>query len=196
MKSINWQTIKHIGQVKYFNISYVAILGIPLAKEIIDKFNSLHEKKIYFLPNTIVMLYFASLCYALGIALYQFFCPKIIKSHDTWQEYVRDNYDMHLMAYPDLKLQIVRTNLSKNQKETRDKIEELAKEETKEAKAELNDLLDLVLPSCLQQYLIGEYNEANGKHKVIIYLSAFFYISGTLVIAYLLFHKSSIVLLN
>lgn len=193
---MNWQTVKHFGKVKYFNISYVVILLLPIAKEIFDLLNLRLGRDEYLIPYTLKLLYAASLFYALGVALFQFFCPHIIKAYEKVQDYVRDNMDIYLAAYPDLKLQIIRTNLSELQKESREKIEELVKKEDYSSKVELNKQMDLLLPSCVQRYLTKDFDAALTKYQILMWLSLIFYIIGTLIVIFLLFRKSYIVLFN
>lgn len=193
---MDWQTIKHFGKVKYFNISYVAILLVPIIKEIFDKINHNLGKEVYFIPYTIVLLYAASLFYALGIALYQFFCPKLIKSYDKVQDYIRDNMQIYLTAYPDLKLQIIRTNLTDIQKASKEKIETLVNEDTVASRAALENEMEILLPSCVQHYLTNEYNTLLTKYKFLMCVSLFLYLIGTGIIVFLMFRKSYIVLFN
>ena len=193
---MDWQTIKHFGKVKYFNISYIVILLVPIIKEIFDKINHNLNNKVYFIPYTVVLLYLASLFYALGIALYQFFCPKLIKSYDKVQDYIRDNMQIYLTAYPDLKLQIIRTNLTDIQKVSKEKIEMLVKEDTTLSRTALEKEMEILLPSCVQHYLTNEYNTSLTKYKFLMLASFLFYIIGTGIIVFLLFRKSYIVLFN
>jgi hypothetical protein len=193
---MDWQVIKHFGKVKYFNISYVAILLIPLVKEVFDRLNQEFGKDIYFIPYTVLLLYAASLFYALGIALYQFFCPQIIKSYDKIQDYIRDNMQIYLTAYPDLKLQIIRANLADIQQASREKIEALVNESTVASKAALEKEIELLLPSCVQHYLTTEYNTALIKYRLVMWISFLLYIIGTGIIVFLLFRKSCHVLFN
>ena len=193
---MDWQTIKHFGKVKYFNISYVAILLVPIIKEIFDKINHSLGKEVYFIPHTIVLLYVASLFYALGIALYQFFCPKLIKSYDKVQDFIRDNMQIYLTAYPDLKLQIIRTNLTDLQKASKEKIEMLVKDDSTASRTALEKEMELLLPSCVQHFLTNEYNTSLTKYKFLMWVSFLLYIIGTGIIVFLLFRKSYIVLFN
>jgi len=193
---MDWQTIKHFGKVKYFNISYVVILVVPIVKEIFEKINHSLNKEVYFIPFTIVILYAASLFYALGIALYQFFCPKLIKSYDKVQDYIRDNMQIYLTAYPDLKLQIIRANLTDIQKESKAKIEALLKEDTTASRATLEKEMESLLPSCVQHFMTNEYNTSLTKYKILMWLSFLLYLIGTGIIVFLLFRKSYFVLFN
>lgn len=191
---MNWLLIKHFGKIKYFNISYAAILLIPIAKEIIDKLNTNIGRQPYFLPHTLVLLYAASLFYALAVAIYQFFCPSIIKAYDKEQDYIRDNMEIHMTAYPDLKLQIIRTNLREVQVETLKKIEDLVLENSHQSKQALEKEFERLLPSSIQHFLSGQFTEATTKYKWLIFFAFFLYIIGTGIVLYLLFRKSYFVL--
>lgn len=193
---MDWQTIKHFGKIKYFNISYVAILIVPIANEVINYVNTSFEEPKFFIPCTIIFLYASSLFYALGIAIYQFFCPKIIKSYDKVQDYIRDNFQIYMMAYPDLKIEIIRANLSDLQDKSKEKIEALLIAETDESRVELEKLTEMLLPSCVQQYLTKEYNNELVKYKFLMWASLLLYITGSIIILFLLFNKSYTIIFN
>ncbi|MBY0424031.1 MAG: hypothetical protein K2Q22_00210, partial [Cytophagales bacterium] len=98
--------------------------------------------------------------------------------------------------YPDLKTQIVRTNLSDLQNESKQKLENLAKQNSKESKTELENLVNFLLPSAIQLYLTNEYNLALKKNIFFLWGSFIMYILGTMIVLFLLFNKSFNVLFN
>jgi hypothetical protein len=110
--NIDWLVIKSFGKVKYFNISYVALLTIPIYADIAGRTNG--NLSLLPIPDSIRYIYLAGFLYALGIAIYQYACPTILKNYDRIQDYIRDNYEILLNSYPDLKYNIVSANLEKD----------------------------------------------------------------------------------
>src|SRR5690348_5511717 len=122
---MNWRTIKNFGQVKYFNISYVVLIIVPL---LANTFEMLNEKFCYTLtvPFAAKSLYFASIIYAIAIAIYQYRCPAIIKEYSNLQDYIDKNLEQFKNKAPDLKYYIVLAHLDQQtQKATYDEIIEL-----------------------------------------------------------------------
>ena len=198
---MNWIVIRNLGKVKYFNISYAVLLLVPIVIELINKINDTEILKINELPNTLKLAYLASLLYALAIAIYQFFCPDIIKNYVKWQDYFRDNFEILNRDYVELKIQVVLANLNDNESELLQEIESLIIQTTNdykdtEAKEKLKNLVDQAYPRCNQRSLKREFEEATVDNKIAIYLSSLFYIGGTLVMLYLLFSKSYSILIN
>ena len=197
---MNWRTIKYFGKVKYFNISYAAILIIPIYIDFASKLNNSIGFEISQIPISIRLIYLASLSYALGIAIYQYFCPNIIKEYDKVQDYIRDNFEILLKSYPDLKYQIVTTNLDDDlQSQSKKKIEELNQKiidgnTDEKIKSELKKLIDSFLPSCVQNYLNNDFTSALTKNKRWMIASLVFYIVGTAIVFGLLINKSIVVL--
>jgi hypothetical protein len=196
---MNWITIKYFGRVKYFNISYAAILAIPIYIDFAGKINSTAGIAVADIPLSIRLIYLASLLYAFGIAIYQYACPKIIKDYDKVQDYIRDNFNIYITSYPDLKYNIVIANLDDLQRKSKDRLESLHKEvhanENDTAKRkELDELVNSLLPSCVQNNLTKEFNGALSVRKFWLVLSFLFYVAGTLLILFLLIKKSIVVL--
>ena len=90
---INWTLIKTFGRIKYFNVSYLVLFLVPF---LVDLYKIIIEKDIGIseFPFRLQILYSASLAYALGIALYQFFCPQIIQKFNSYFEYVNSYRDI------------------------------------------------------------------------------------------------------
>lgn len=202
MKKMDWHTIRNFGKVGYFNLSYVVIIGVPLLAE--------GYKAIYFalneinlsitLPYTFKVLYLASLFYAMGIAIYQYFCPKIVKQYDTGQDYIDASQEIYERAHPDRKVEIVLSNLLPNQNEVREnitifirRIENSKSQRQEKARAQLLAIVDGLYPSCVQRFLVNQYRASLISKKWAIYLSGFLYVSGTLLMVYLLIHKTQVV---
>lgn len=196
---MDWISIKYFGRVKYFNISYVAILIIPIYADFTRQINNASGIGLDIIPVSIKLIYLASLLYALGIAVYQYACPKIIKEYDKVQDYIRDNFSIYILSYPDLKYNIVLANLADIQKNVRTKLETLHMEVEENPnnttkKKELDDLIDLHLPSCVQRNLSNEFAYELNSRKFWMITSFALYVLGTLIVLFLLIKKSLIVL--
>jgi hypothetical protein len=196
---MNWITIKYFGRVKYFNISYATILVLPIYIDFAQKINNTSGIDLANIPISIRLIYLASLLYALGIAIYQYACPKIIKDYDKVQDYIRDNFNIYLLSYPDLKYNIVTANLADIQKKTKEKLEALHLQVEQDPtnsskKKELEDLVELYLPSCVQSNLTNEFNQELSTRKFWMIMSFVLYVLGTVVVLFLLVKKSIVVL--
>src|SRR2546430_370708 len=106
---MKWSAIRALGKVKYFNVCYVVLIGVPLLAEIYINVHKLHSYPPF--PQPLKLLYLSSLCYAIGIALYQYFCPSIIKMYERDTDYLDSEFDIHLKARPDRRTEIVLANL-------------------------------------------------------------------------------------
>ena len=202
---MNWKTVKNLGQIKYFNISYAVLLVVPIVANCVHLINGNQNDKIIALPDTIKWLYTASLIYAIAIAIYQYKCPQIIKDYVSAEDYVEKNQKQFENKFPDIKLNIVLPNLKlPAQSETREKILSLHKEisasnihdEKVSRTAELDQLLNLVYPSTIQNHLTTKYDSVNIQGKWYIWISGILYFLGTAIIFVLLILKTLIVYTN
>src|SRR5260221_6261655 len=198
---MSWRTIKNFGQVKYFNISYVVMIIVPL---LANTFEMINEKLGYHLsmPYTVKSLYFASIIYAVAIAIYQYRCPSIIKEYDNLQDYIDKNLRQFENKAPDLKFYIVLAHLDKaTQLATYDEILGLHTEISKTTeenekiriKAKLNEKLDTVYSSSVQAHLTKKYNDDNSKVWFSFWAAGVLYVVGTLIILILLIIRTVIV---
>jgi hypothetical protein len=201
---MNWKTVKNLGQIKYFNISYAVLLIVPIAANFIHLING-GENEMITLPENVKWLYTASLIYAFAISIYQYKCPEIIKEYSSAEDYVEKNQKQFENKFPDIKLNIVLPNLKlPAQSETKEKILALHKEisesiihdEKVSKTADLDHLLNLVYPSTIQNHLTNKYETANNQGKWYIWLSATLYAAGTIIIFFLLILKTLIVYSN
>lgn len=187
---MKWSNIRALGKVKYFNVCYVVLLGVPLLAEI---YIYVHERGAYpSFPTPLKLLYVASICYAIGIALYQYCCPVIIKMYERDIDYLQAEKEVHMNARPDRKLEIVLANLLDVQQDTRAELEELKKlSNLSEAqKTKLNSIIEIHYPSCVQRYLLADYDRQNAKWWGLILLCGLFYFGGTAIMLWLLVVKS------
>jgi hypothetical protein len=201
---MNWRTIKYFGQVKYFNISYVVLIIVPL---LANTFEMLNEKYGFqlFIPYTVKSLYFASIIYAIAIAIYQYRCPEIIKEYLNLQDYIDKNLEQFKNKAPDLKFYIVLAHLDQTtQAATYNEIVELnakvsdttSEPEKIKHKIVLNEKLNLVYPSSVQTHLERKYNEANSKESFSYWVSGLLYLVGSLIILTLLIIRTALVFNN
>ncbi|MEJ0029094.1 MAG: hypothetical protein WDO15_01415 [Bacteroidota bacterium] len=199
---MSWLVIKTFGRVRYFNISYVIMIGIPIIALIYDSLKDSEwivglGLKIEF-PFNFKLMYVASILYAFGIAIYQFFCPAIIKRFDHEDEYVAAYLEIYLRAYPDKKYNIILTNLSDEQNETRAKIKtsfraradpNLSGTDRQKADIEFNSLADLVYPGCTQRHLMQDFERLSKSKWALIWISGLFFLCGTGIMLFLIYSR-------
>lgn len=195
---INWSLIKAFGRIKYFNISYLVLFLVPF---LVDFYNVLIKMDfgIAEFPFRMQLLYSASFAYAIGIALYQFFCPQIIKKFDSDSDYVKNYFEIDKELYPDKKLEIVISNLTDAQSDIKSEIirlqneidkNPLDKQKVEVLEAELNEKISLVYNGCVTRFLLKEYDSSEKKNGVAIYLSGIFYLIGTIALLSILLEKT------
>jgi hypothetical protein len=194
MRKIDWLTVRNFGRVKYFNLAYVVIIGMPLfaqAYEVMLRtlFKIPFDITLTF-PFTFKLLYISSLCYAIGIALYHYFCPTIIKNHETELAYVDAAQEIYERAYPDRKYDIALTHLEDAQTDVRNNLILSRNEDRKEIQENLNSLIEWAYPRCIQPFLTKKFEEARTRYPAAIYASGFFFMAGTILRFFLLIRKT------
>jgi hypothetical protein len=191
--NLNWQTVRNLGRVKYFNISYVVLLGVPLAAEVYPHLHLAAPFSPY-----IKFLYGASLCFAMAIAIYQLGCPAIIKTYESDRDYVEAYLTISHRAHPDRQYEIVLAHLLENQESLRKELITLHRraedEQDPEARKALESALVPHYPSCLQRALFAEYAAANNAHRWAIWLSGLLYATGIIILVVLLVRRTMKVL--
>lgn len=198
---MNWSVIKNFGKVKYFNISYIILIVVPLLANI---FQFLNKEFSYHLgvPPMVKTLYVASILYAIGIAIYQYRCPGIIKEYENKQAYIKDNIAMFMNKAPDLKFHIVLAQLNKNTqaesyKELTNLYTQLRQETSADVainlRSELDNKLNLLYEGSVQSHLETKFDTENKQEPVSYWLSGIFYCAGTLIILILLILRTLIV---
>lgn len=167
---------------------------VPLLANCFEMLNEKYGCKLA-VPFSVKSLYFASILYAIAIAIYQYRCPAIIKEYLNLQDYIDKNLEQFKNKAPDLKYYIVLAHLDLNtQKTTYDEIIELyskipaAVQEHEKAKLKvaLNEKLNLVYPSSVQAHLEKKYNVDNFKEPFSYWISGILYLAGSLMIFFLL----------
>jgi hypothetical protein len=196
---MTWATIRAFGKVKYFSVSYVVLLAVPIAAEFYRWYNNVGSRPLDF-PDGLRTVYAASICYALAIALYGYFCPSPIKHYENEEDYVQALLPMYLVSFPDLKYQIVLANLDDTQAETRQEIMNLHRKLNDDDAAArfanrrtLSEKIDIVYPGCVQRFLLSRYRAGLDKTKIMIWLAALLYFLGTCLMLKVLIHKATIV---
>lgn len=201
---MNWSTIKNFGQIKYFNISYVVLIIVPLMANTMEMLN---EKFAYTLtvPATVKSLYLASIIYAIAIAIYQYRCPAIIKEYLNLQDYIDKNLEQFKNKAPDLKFYIVLAHLDKNTQATSyneivdlytKASETLDESEKTKHKIALDEKLNVVYPSSVQSHLEKKYNAENDKEWFSYWSAGVLYFAGSGIILTLLIIRTLIVFNN
>jgi len=207
---MDWIKIRSFGKVKYFNLSYVVLIGMPLLAEVYDYVHQLLAKMSIAIPLldgfplTFKLLYLSSLLYAIGMALYQFFCPPLIKNFESDLAYVRASQEIYERSHPDKKFHIVLANLTDSQADVRQKlIAEKANhdkvlgdststtKDKNDALEKLYGMLNGLYPSCVQRFLVCEFLAEKNKYPAAIYISGCCFLGGTGLMLFLLFRKSA-----
>lgn len=201
---MTWTAVRNFGTVKYFNISYVVMIGVPVLATIYQAIQSkwLNSHITFVFPSTLKWLYAASIAYAFGIALYQIFCPPEVKTAQTIDEYVHIFKELYERALPDKKYNIVLTNLDSLQKDSSDRLVALHEKlfttlqdstQRQVTQTEYDGLIELLYPSCVQRYLIKDYSEKVKSRTIAIWASALLYFTGTGIMLYLIFCRAYLV---
>lgn len=201
---MDWLTVKNFGRVKYFNLSYVIMIGVPVLATIYQSIDSTWLKSYvdFSFPPAFKWMYGASILYAIGIAIYQIFCPSEVKRFDNSDEYVNTYQHLYERAYPDKKHNIILSQLTDSQKDTRIKIQQLHQElqsssksveERKRIETEYEFLVNLVYPGCVQNFLIDRFDRKVQSKSIAFYISALFYLAGTGILTYLIFMRAYLV---
>jgi uncharacterized membrane protein len=202
---VRWSAVRAFGNVKYFNISYVVLFGMPIAHELYVKGAPLMK---WFgapapFPTTFRWAYGASLTFAIAIAVYQWRCPEIIKRFGSNKdEYLKAEYESYQRALPSHRLNVVIANLDPEL--DRGSMEEIntllnQKAEVGNDGAAIQEELDKVIarlhPDAVQRFLLKSYDRLNESDRFFRLTSAFFYLTGSIILFVLLLWKSYGVLL-
>lgn len=193
---MTWETIRFFGQVRYFNLSYVVIVGVPVLAELYEVLYRVHYGVTLSLPFplSLKVLYAASLSYALAVAVYQYFCPAIVKVYASSEAYLAACQESYERAYPDRRLEIVLANLTDSQHQIKNELVTLSGRLTTEfdasARRRIDELLHEFYPSCVQRFLLAEYAHAARRCSLAIYTAGVLYILGSACLVYLLVLKS------
>jgi hypothetical protein len=178
----------------------VVLFIVPLIVELYSK--STVASELFDLPPTLRWLYAASLSYALGIAVYQYFCPKIVKRFANADEYVDSHYEIFMKAHPHRQLNVVLAHLDPIiDVEIQEMITDLIEKrhntignERIEIEKKLDALIESLHPDAVQRYLIKDYDTQNVKSLVALWASFSLYLVGTIILLIFLIQRSFLVL--
>ncbi|MBI3702949.1 MAG: hypothetical protein HY244_03630 [Rhizobiales bacterium] len=147
-------------------------------------------------PSTLRWLYAASLCYALGILLYQLFCPSEIKRFGSPEEFVKDQHELFLRANPQRRLEIVLARLDPVlDADVIKRIEALTgvttaktitAERIKQRERELEELILSLHADAVQKYLLTDYDTKDISRFFPRWGSFLLYVAGSLLVLTLL----------
>jgi uncharacterized membrane protein len=160
-----WSTVRAFGNVKYFNISYGVLFGVPIVHEFYARSVPLMQ---WFgapapFPITLRWVYGASLAFAVAIALYQWRCPEIIKRFGrNIDEYLKAEYESYNRALPSHRLNVVLANLDPElDRVDYARINTFLKQrnteidaDREEAQKQLDELISRLHPDAVQRYLL------------------------------------------
>ena len=196
-----WSTIRAFGSVKYFNISYAVLFGVPIVHELYAKgvpFMKLFGAPTSF-PMTLRWVYAASFAFAIAIALYQWRCPEIIKRFGRNEdEYLDAEYESYKRALPNHKLNVVLANLDQQlDHEVYAKITSLLEKrggaignDRTQAQQELDRVIEALHADAVQRYLLRNYERLNESHPASRLSSFVFYLLGTGILVVLFLWRS------
>jgi hypothetical protein len=198
---MTWSVVRGFGKVKYFNASYAILIAVPILAE-------LHHKAVTASPTvaatlafpvTLQWLYAASLSYAVGIALYQYFCPKTIKDYGTVEDYIAHAHEVFLRAHPQHRVDVVLTHLDPNiDSEIQQKIETLlgsrenaGAAERLAVQEELDKLIGSLHADAVQRFLAKDYQSQDRRAPVARWISFVLYVVGSGILVILLIRRSA-----
>jgi hypothetical protein len=199
LDKLKWTTVRGFGAVKYFNISYGVLFLVPVLAELYE--HAVPAMKWFGapgpFPTTLKWLYSASVFFAIGIALYQYFCPKEIKRFGNADEYLKANYEIFLRANPAHRLEILIANLDPNiDQDLYRRIDDLsvtaqgAGEGGTAARGQLEKLVEEHHGNSIQRFLLNTFDRENVSRRVARWGSFLCYAFGATIVIILLVLRS------
>jgi len=197
----SWITVRGFGGIKYFNISYGVLFGVPILHE-------LYARAVPFMewfgapapfPTTIRWLYVASVSFGLAIVLYQWFCPAQIKRFgNNEDESLLAQYEIYKRALPNHRLNIILANLDPNfDADDYQRISSLLTargsalgESRAKSQAELDEIVNRLHPDAVQRYLLRDFERLNLSKPLARWISLSLYLIGSGILLILLAWKS------
>ena len=189
-----WSTVRGFGNIKYFNISYGVLFGVPILHE-------LYAKSVPFMtwfgapgifPTTLRWAYVASVSFAIAIVLYQWFCPAEIKrfGKSEGNEYLETQQEVYERARPNQRLNIVLANLDPFfDQNVYDQIQNLLEQRNSEieesrlhAQKQLNDIVEPLHADAVQRFLLKQYERLDLSKPAARWASFCLYVFGTAVL--------------
>jgi len=205
---VPWSTVRGFGNVKYFNISYGVLLGVPILHELYAKtvpfmewFGALDHP----FPTTLRWLYGASVSFAIAILMYQWFCPVEIKRFGKNEdEYLEAQYEIYKRALPNHRLNVVLANLDRDlDRDVYERVQSLLKRRDStigqsrlQVQCELDDIVNQLHPDAVQRYLLRDYERLNLRNPLARWASFGLYLVGSGILLFLLGWRSYGVLVS
>ncbi len=115
-KYYNWEELSKIGNLKLLNSTYYFFVLIPIVVNILKGIEK-NAKIIAFseeygitigLPFSWQKLYFSSIAFVIGKLIYLYYCPKLIKDYENFDEFAKTGKSMFYindLAIGDIKFQ-------------------------------------------------------------------------------------------
>jgi len=186
---LNWITIKGIPKNPLFKISYLVLVGLPLA---INIFASLqwHLEISY----TFFAVFYSGVLLFLPYLIYMIFAPKEVRQYEDEQDFVNKNRNAIITGYPDLKKNIVLAHLSDTQTDSRNKILELdthirqctSQTERTNLETQMELLLSPLLPGCIERHLRRQWRDIAHARKIALYICVLFFTLAMLLALYVM----------
>jgi len=86
---VKWSSLRDFGNSKIVRSNYFWIFVIPFLAKNLDKLSIITGINIE-ITFSLERLFYAALCFTLGTLLYQLSCPKLIKEHKSYSDFLSD----------------------------------------------------------------------------------------------------------
>lgn len=193
----HWHDVRNWGAIRYFQFSYVVLVIVPLLAAVYE----MNPELPYLgpvlgkMPLNLKLVYLASLFYAVGTAIYQFWCPYVVKNYPTKTEYIRENLDMLARSMRGQMREVIekywRTNDSIGfRKESSPYLHSSKEHALREL--EMNpSLAEKHYLASVQRSMSEYYYSCDSSRPIAIFISLASYILGSVILLYLLVVKAA-----
>jgi hypothetical protein len=161
---LRWTFIKALLHNQVIKISYLVVIGLPIFIEIAQGL-----KLVPSITGSVYDIFFSGILLLILVLLYGVFAPEEIRHYENIHDYITKNHAELLIAYPDMKKQIVMAHLDDVQETVKGKIidfdrkirQELNLLAKKSLELSLDALLTPLYPGCINRYLQKKWDKAN-----------------------------------
>jgi len=88
-RQMNWDTLDKIGRNRHLGKMTLALLFCPIIAKGLNALNTTKQFEVYLnMPWTFCFLYFGGLFMAIGVGLYSFFCPALVRGFKNHPEFI------------------------------------------------------------------------------------------------------------
>jgi hypothetical protein len=196
---LRWTLIKALLHNQVIKISYLVVIVLPILIEIFEVFKLTPP-----IAASVYEIFYSGLLLLVLILLYNVFGPAEITHYDDIHDYVNKNTADLLVAFPDMKKQIVMAHLDNAQSETRSKITALDKQVREELNTvdrnnlelSLEVLLNPLYPGCVNRYLQKKWDIANRRKNWLILLLCLIIAATAIILAIGVFYFRVITVIN